>query len=105
MIPFQEWQEINEILRLFCSATGLSINWNKSTFHFANLQQQTLEHLRGIFPYSFTHLSVGLTYLGYFLKVDSYKPSDWNWLACQSPQKDEPLVHSLALSWRALHSH
>jgi hypothetical protein len=71
-----EWKEINEILKTFCNATGMSINWEKSTFHFANLQQQNLYQLKGIFPYTFTHLSTGLKYLGYFLKDDSYKPMD-----------------------------
>jgi ABC-type antimicrobial peptide transport system ATPase subunit len=37
----QEWIEIKEILQNFCSATGLTINWDKSTFHFANLHQQS----------------------------------------------------------------
>jgi hypothetical protein len=83
----QEWKEINEILKTFCSAMGLSINWEKSTFHFANLQQQNLDQLKGIFPYTFTHLSTGLKYLGYFLKVDSYKPTDWNWLIAKVEKK------------------
>jgi hypothetical protein len=76
----QEWKEINEILKIFCSAMSLSINWEKSSFHFANLHQQYLDQLKGIFPYSFSHLSFGLKYLGYFLKADSYKLADWNWL-------------------------
>jgi hypothetical protein len=83
----QEWKEIKEILKIFCSATGLSINWEKSTFHFANLQQQTLDQLKGIFPYTFTHLSSGLKYLGYYLKADSYKLADWNWLIAKVEKK------------------
>jgi len=72
----QEWKEIKEILKTFCCATGLSINWEKSTFHFANLQQQILDKLKDIFPYTFTHFSTGLKYLGYYLKADSYKLAD-----------------------------
>jgi hypothetical protein len=58
----QEWIEIKEILLNFCKATGLTINWDKSTFHFANLHQQSLDQIKGIFPYSFTPLSSGLNY-------------------------------------------
>jgi hypothetical protein len=76
----QEWKEISEILKIFCSATGLSINWEKSSFHFANLQQQSLEQLKGIFPILSPISLPGLNYLGYFLKADSYKLADWNWL-------------------------
>jgi hypothetical protein len=49
----QEWREIKEILKIFCCTTRLQINWSKSTFHYANMQDQTLEQLKGIFPYSF----------------------------------------------------
>jgi hypothetical protein len=76
----QEWKMISESLKLLCIATGLSINWDKSSFDFANLQQQSLDQLKGIFPYTFSHLSIGLNYLGYFLKLDSYKLWDWHWL-------------------------
>jgi hypothetical protein len=83
----QEWREIKEILKIFCSATGLMINWTKSTFHYANLHEQALEQLKGIFPYSFVHLSVGFKYLGYIIKVDSYKTTDWNWLIAKVEKK------------------
>jgi hypothetical protein len=56
----QEWLEIKEILHKFCSATGLLINWDKSTFHFANLQQLILDQIKGIFPYTFTPLPLDL---------------------------------------------
>jgi hypothetical protein len=83
----QEWMEIKEILKIFCSASSLAINWEKSTFHFANLQQQTLNQLKGIFPHTFTHISAGFKYLGYFLKADSYKMADWNWLIAKVEKK------------------
>jgi hypothetical protein len=59
------------------------INWDKSTFHFENLHQTILDQIKGIFPQSFSPLSSSLKYLGYHLKSDSYKPSDWNWLVAK----------------------
>jgi hypothetical protein len=76
----QDWIEIKEILHLFCIATGLTINWDKSSFHFANIPCTTLDQIKDIFPFTFVPLTTGLNYLGYHLKPDSYKPSDWNWL-------------------------
>ena len=64
-----EWREISRLLLAFCSASGLQINWTKSTFHFANLQAQQLEHLKVIFPHNFTHLSLSFKYLGYYIKA------------------------------------
>jgi hypothetical protein len=56
------------------------INWDKSTFHFSNLQDHSLALLKDLLPHRFIHLSEGFKYLGYFLKEDSLKPTDWNWL-------------------------
>lgn len=32
-----EWTDITDLLKTFCNASGLLINWNKSTFHHVNL--------------------------------------------------------------------
>jgi hypothetical protein len=71
----QEWMKIKELLNTFYNASGLLINWDKSTFHFANLQDQTLALLKDILPHTFVHLSEGFKYLGSFLKSDSLKPT------------------------------
>jgi hypothetical protein len=72
----QEWMEITNLLKLFCNATGLTINWRKSTFHHANLLDQTITQLKSLLPHNFVPLSEGFKYLGYLLKADSLKPSD-----------------------------
>jgi hypothetical protein len=56
-----EWKEIDGLLKFFCSATGLQINWTKSTFHYANILEQDLDLLLAIFPHNFLHLSHGIT--------------------------------------------
>jgi hypothetical protein len=76
----QEWNEIKYILNIFCSASGLKINWTKSTFHYARIQGASLEIFKDVFPYNVVDLSEGFRYLGYFLKDDSYKALDWTWL-------------------------
>jgi hypothetical protein len=75
-----EWKEISKILNIFCSASGLQINWIKSTFHYANITSQNLDLLKTIFPHSFVHLSTGFKYLRYYNKAEQYKASDWDWL-------------------------
>ena len=83
----QEWKEIKDILTTFCSASGLKINWTKSAFHYAILQEQSLELFKEVFPYNFIDLFEGFKYLGYFLKVDSYKATDWTWLVAKFEKK------------------
>jgi len=82
-----EWKEIDKLLQIFCSATGLQINWTKTTFHHANIQDQDLEVLKGIFPHSFIHLSQRFQYLGYYIKDEHYKTSDWDWLVMKVENK------------------
>jgi hypothetical protein len=82
-----EWTAISDILKSLCSASGLQINWTKSTFHFANVQEQNLDLLKAIFPHTFVHLSTGFKYLGYFIKADRYRASDWDWLITKVGKK------------------
>jgi hypothetical protein len=42
----QEWKEIKYIITTLCSASGLKINWTKSTFHYDRLQEKSLELLK-----------------------------------------------------------
>jgi hypothetical protein len=76
----QEWLEINTILNYFCRASGLQINETKSTFHHSGLSEVDIESYRNIFPFCFLEISQGLRYLGYFLKPDCYKVTDWHWI-------------------------
>jgi hypothetical protein len=75
-----EWIEISNILSVFCRASGLRINVQKSTFLHTGVQQETLDELNVLFNFDFKDLSEGFKYLGYFLKPDSYKAEDWRWL-------------------------
>jgi hypothetical protein len=76
----QEWKEIDSILKIFCRASGLQINVTKSTLHYSGLTDVDLDTYKNIFMYNFLQISVGLTYLSYFLKPDYYKVADWHWL-------------------------
>jgi len=87
-----EWQEIYGLLKIFYSTTGLQINWAKSTFHFTNIQEHDLDILLAIFPHNFTHLSHGIHYLGYFIKDEHQKASDWDWLLTKVSKKNQQLV-------------
>jgi hypothetical protein len=75
-----EWQEIKNILSIFCRASGLMINWSKSIFYFSKFNGDALENLKGIFPHCFEELDKGFHYLGYVLKADAYKAVYWRWL-------------------------
>jgi hypothetical protein len=72
--------------------------------HFG-AQQGTLEYLKELFHYNFNDLSEGFIYLGFFLKLDSYKVEDWQWLISKFEKLDNPLVQSLAIPRRSLRAH
>lgn len=83
----EEWLEIKLILSSFCRASGLCINWSKYIFYYSGVFRETLENLMVMFPHSFEELAKGFWYLGYFLKADAYKPTDWGWLLSKIEEK------------------
>jgi hypothetical protein len=75
-----EWIEINNILSVFCRASGLRINVQKSAFLHSRSSTGNSRSIKRIISLHYKDLSEGFKYLGYFLKPDSYKAEDWQWL-------------------------
>jgi hypothetical protein len=73
----QEWKEIDDILKIFCKATAVAINFSKSTFHHSGIQGELLENFKELFPYNYVDLYTSFRYLGYLLKSEKYKAEDW----------------------------
>jgi hypothetical protein len=48
-----EWLALMDTLQLFCSASGLSINFSKSTAHYWGLTEADLSLYKVFFPFSF----------------------------------------------------
>jgi hypothetical protein len=59
-----EWSEINRLLILFCNATGLLINPQKSSFYQSGVQSAFLDDIKTIFPFEVYQLASGFKYLG-----------------------------------------
>jgi len=72
-----EWLIILEVLQLFCSVLGLTINPSKSSVHYWGLSNAELLPLQDSIPLSFINLSEGFTYLGFQLKLGASSSSDW----------------------------
>jgi hypothetical protein len=82
-----EWIKIEQIVNLFCKASGLSVNQTKTTVHFDGLSKQELLPFKSILPYTFSDLADGFKYLGYFLKIGMQKAEDWGWLLAKISKK------------------
>jgi hypothetical protein len=82
-----EWKEIKSIIDLFCNAAGLTVNLKKSTIHSEGLMEVDLTPFKDLLPYSFSALSSGFKYLGYFLKTGPHRAADWSWLVSKLSQK------------------
>jgi hypothetical protein len=59
----QEWEEINNLLNLFCSATGLKVNMRKSIFYHSRFQGELLEKFKDGYSYEFFNMVKGIRYL------------------------------------------
>jgi hypothetical protein len=82
-----EWQVIDSLIRCFCKASGLSVNLTKSTVHFEGLSDLELNPFKTLLPYTFSDLSLGFCYLGYFLKTGAQRAADWDWLVTRVSNK------------------
>jgi hypothetical protein len=79
-VSLVEWEKIQFILQVFCRASGLVINAQKSVFLHSGVSPETLRSIQDILLFSCKELALGFKYLGYVLKPDSYKSEDWQWL-------------------------
>jgi hypothetical protein len=88
----QEWKDIVFIISLFCKASGLMINPTKTTVHFEGLSDTELLPFKDFMPYNFSDLSIGFSYLGYFLKTGAHRAADWEWLVIKLSKK---IIHGV----------
>jgi hypothetical protein len=96
-----EWWEIDKIVKLFCLASGLKVNIQKSTVLHEGLLNQELDPFKRFLPFSFSDLSVGFKYLGYHLKTGMQRIEDWNWML----QKFEKKIGNWCYRWLTLGGH
>ena len=67
-------------INLFKIATGMMINLQKSSVSFFRLEDRDLRYMMGFFPIQEVEISKGIKYLGFFIKPNRYRKSDWKWL-------------------------
>jgi hypothetical protein len=95
---FQEWWEIDKVLKYLCLASGLQVNGSKSTMLQEGLSEQELLPFKAMFPYNFSDLDSGFKYLGYFLKTGPHRANDWIWLL----KKMEKKIDNWCYRWLSL---
>ena len=67
-------------ITLFKVTTGMQINLQKSTLSLIHLRAPDMRYMSTIFPVPATNILEGLKYLGFYLKPNDYRKSDWKWL-------------------------
>jgi len=60
-------------LELFCKATCMSINLEKSSLCMWGVTEQENDYITQLFPYQVIELEHGLKYLGFHLNLNLYK--------------------------------
>ena len=83
----EEWVAFKTILDIFCEASGMSINANKSCFLQNNLSMDTIHRITDILPFRVDDIRKGFGYLGYFLNPSGYLIKDWLLLVTQFEKK------------------
>lgn len=68
------------ILKVFCKATGMKTNQEKTTLTVAACSPNESTYVEQRFPFRKLDIKEGLKYLGFRLKPNNYKNADWSWL-------------------------
>ena len=66
------------IMDIFCEASGMQINLDKSCFLHNDLDVDLLRRITGFLPYRFEYINNGFKCLGYFIKPMGYLVRDWH---------------------------
>ena len=83
----QSLSTLYEILLIFCKATGMLINGDKSIILHSGLDESELITIQNIFTFPVTKLENGLKYLGFHLKPCRYLIKDWDWLVAKAKKR------------------
>jgi hypothetical protein len=73
-------ESIQGDIGLFCKATGMEFNSQKSSFLEAGWEDVELNLLKELFPFEVKPLDTGFKYLGFYIKPNCYTRGDWSWL-------------------------
>ena len=65
---------------IFCKASGMIINEDKSSFFYSGLNESKLITTHNIFSFNVEKIEYGMKYLGFHLKPCRYLLKDWDWL-------------------------
>ena len=63
MGTLEEWQGFKDVLDLFCSATGMAISVEMSSFLFSEIEA-IRDQILSLLPYGMEPIIVGFKYLG-----------------------------------------
>ena len=69
-----------EVLLIFCKASGMIINEDKSSLYYSSLNESELLTIQNIFSFNIEKIESGMKCLGFHLKPCRYLKKDWDWL-------------------------
>ena len=76
----KEWEAYKDALDLFCSATGMMVSTEKSSFLYHMVDEGTHGMISTFLTYCMEPITSGFKYPGFRLKPLGYRSSDWLWM-------------------------
>ena len=91
----QSLSTLYEVLKVFCNASGMIINEDKSSFYYSGMDEYELISIQNIFSFNVDKIEVAMKYLGFHLKPCRYLMKDWDWLISKVERK----IKSWSFRW------
>ena len=76
----QDIAKLCDGLLLFKQATGMEINEQKSSITFSSMEYEEIIYFLERLPFQVLDIEEGIKYLGFLLKPNDYRKTDWWWL-------------------------
>jgi hypothetical protein len=86
------------LLTNFCLASDMDVNCQKSCFLAQNIDPSLKQRLKEVFNIQFVSIDQGMKYLGFYLKPNNYRVTDWKWMI----QKVEKRIGNWTFRWLSL---
>ena len=64
----------------FCGALGMTLNSHKSSVSYSCHDLVLKGQTSLFFPLKMNQIDEGVNYLGFYIKPNNYKKTDWRWL-------------------------
>ena len=76
----EDWKVLYDILKIFCSVSGMEIHQEKYLFYQNKVSDGALYEVTSLYQFKVEGFEMRFKYIGFLLQLNKYIDDDWSWL-------------------------